>query len=167
MPTNTQRLKPWTKAQIHPDWSRIAGQSTTELSLRLKPPAWEHRTYVGEDIYWGVNTFRVEMEGSAYEVMLTARPYNSTQCAPADSYVFHEPDYTPRAFTLTMFGSPFVDHCLVHGRQMTPSAGRTYRWREGELVHGPTLQDKLGLSAEPAKHLITLLAACGHNTSPV
>ncbi|QDP48315.1 MAG: hypothetical protein Unbinned4944contig1000_39 [Prokaryotic dsDNA virus sp.] len=129
--------------------------------LKMKPPNWEHDSLSWETQPLSVvRSFRLEMDGSTLDLTITAREFVSTQLSQSqgkrDSGGGGDFDM---AFTVTVWGA------LNHDHWDSPSVGRSYRWREGDHIHGSTFVYKTGLTQSVTNAVLKVLRECGHSVS--
>ena len=124
--------------------------------LKLEPPSWEHDTLSWSDQPKSrVRSFRVEANGSKYDLQVTEREFVSTVLSQSD--LARNGDDYDRAFTVTIFGWCHTD------TDHNPTVGRTYRWREGDHIHGPDFGYKMGLMPRDVDSILMVLESAGHS----
>ena len=147
-------------------------QRFNPAGLKMLPPPWEHDTFS-----WAnkpeskVVSFRTEVNGTVYDMTITAREFVSDLRAQRKDV--EGGDKCDRAFTLTLWnfdhrayevdGMPFDGPSYSH----SASAGKSFRWREGTQITGVFFAYTMGLDAVAANALLAVLWACGHSVTPV
>ena len=122
----------------------------------IKPVGWELTDSTGISagaVSKTVRAYRLATANSTYDLQVTSRVFFP------DSWDCHKPKQS-LAFTITLWGWSHTD-----GAFHSPSVGRSYRWKDGDHLHGPDFASKMGLSYTDANALLELLQECNHSVS--